>query len=117
MVIEMMEAQALKVLLNCIATIELCLKTKEEFLASLTLQDKVLSSLDELSVMSRTIDWGYRGTIAEAAWRSINNLVFIQLLIPGVNGIDRYETWRVASECLPIIKHEAIWASRNVSKG
>lgn len=76
MVIEMIKAQALKVLLNCIETIELCLETKEEFLASLTLQDKVLSSLDELSVMSRTIDWGYRGTIAETAWRSITNLVF-----------------------------------------
>ena len=42
----------------------------------MTLQDKVLSSLDELSVISQTIAWGYRGTIAETAWRSINNLVF-----------------------------------------
>lgn len=70
MVIEMIEAQALKVLINRIETMELCLETKEEFLASLTLQDKVLSSLEELSVSSRTIAWGYRSTITETAWRS-----------------------------------------------
>lgn len=36
----------------------------------------------------------------------INNIVFQQLLIPGVQGVDRYKIWQVTSECLPIIKHE-----------
>lgn len=57
-------------------------KTIAQFKLSLT-----WGTLQNLDIW--TIDWGYRGTIAEAAWRSINNFVFQQLFIPGVKGIDR----------------------------
>ena len=69
MVIELIEPETLRSLLNCIETIEQNLQTKEKFLASLYLQDKVLGSLQELSEISRSFAWGYRGTIYENATR------------------------------------------------
>lgn len=103
----MIEPQTVKSLLDCILTIDQNLQTKEKFLASLASQDKVLSSLDELSVISRSIPWGYRGTLIEDAWYRINKLIFQQLLIPGVKGVDLYKIWQETSECMPIIKEEA----------
>ena len=44
-VIELIEPETLKLLLNSIETIQQNLQTKEKFLASLYLQDKVLGSL------------------------------------------------------------------------
>lgn len=81
---------------------------------SLCLQDKVLSSLHELNVISRSITWGYRGTQIERAWSRINRLVFQQLLVPGAEGVDFYKIWGVASECLPIIKQK--WKSLVVTE-
>jgi len=109
----MIEPLTVKLLLDCIKTIELCLESKKRFLESTQLQDKVLCSLQELSEISRSISWGYRGTITEKAWKRINNLVFQQLLIPRAKGIDRYKIWQVVLECLPIIKHEvSLWKSK-----
>jgi len=106
MVIEMFESK------NCLDTIEQNLQTKEKFLASLHLQDKVLSCLLEFSEISRSFAWGYLETITKNALYRINNLVFQQLLIPGVIGIDLYKIWHVTSECLPIIKDEVnLWAN------
>lgn len=102
--IEMIESQIVKSLFDCISTIDQNLQTKEKFLAS---QDKVLSSLDELSVISRSIPWGYQDTLIKDAWYRINKLIFQQLLIPGVKGVDLYKIWQETSECMPIIKEEA----------
>lgn len=108
----MIESQTVKSLLDCITTIEQNLETKKRFLASLCLQDKVLSSLHELSGISRGISWGYRGTQIERAWHRINNLVFQQLLITEAEDVDLYIVWEVTSECLPIIKDEVnLWAN------
>lgn len=108
--IDMIESQTVKLLLDCITTIEQNLQTKEKFLASLYFQDNVLSGFQELSEISRSITWGYRGTNTENAWRRINNLIFQQLLIPGAKDIDRYKIWKVTSECFPIIKQEiTLW--------
>lgn len=114
----MIEPQTVKLLLDCIATIEQSLQTKKRFLASLCLQDKVLSGLHELSEISRSISWGYRGTQIERAWYRINRLVFQQLLIPGARGVDLYRVWKVTSEGLPIIKREVnLWANLSCGYG
>ena len=108
----MFEPENLKLLIDCLETIEQNLQTKEKFLASTYLQDKVLSSLQELSEISRSFSWGYMETITTNALYRINNLVFQQLLMPGVIGIDMYKIWLVTSECLPIIRHEvSLWAN------
>jgi len=75
-------------------------------------KDMVLSSLQELSKISRSCAWGYMETITINALYRINILVYQQLLMPGVISIDLYKIWLVTSECLPIIKHEiSLWAN------
>lgn len=112
MVIGMYEPKNIRLLINYIEIIEQNLHTKEKFLASLHSQDKVLSSLEELSEASRRLPWGNMETMTRNALHRINNLVFQQLLLPGVIGIDLNKIWQVTAECLPIIKNElSLWAN------
>ena len=56
--------------------------------------------------------------LVKSAWYRINSLVLQQLLLPGVQGVDRYKIWEVASECLPIIKCELkLWANQGWTLG
>ena len=108
----MYEPESLRLLINCLETIEQNLQTKEKFLASYHLQDNVLSGLRELSEISTRFAWGFMETNTINALYRINILVFQQLLISGVIGIDLSKIWLVTSECLPIIKREvSLWAN------
>ena len=59
----MNDPKTVKLLLDCMTTIEQNIQSKGGFMASSQLQDKVLSSLHELSGISRSISWGYRGML------------------------------------------------------
>lgn len=44
--------------------------------------------------------------LVKDAWYRIDGLVFRQSLNPGIEGVDRYRIWKVASEWLPVIRRE-----------
>ncbi len=90
-------------ILECVERIELYTKDgKEEFLASIQIQDSVYRNFEIIGEASKRVSIEMKTISPEVPWKDIAG--FRDVLIHQYDGIDPNEVWAVIAEYLPGLK-------------